>query len=60
MATEYVVRYSHVYCDDGIAEWDDATFDTQLDAMTFMMKRFDECDNVILFERDVVDNDIPF
>ena len=60
MNTEYVVRYSHVYCDDFEPEYTDTVFKSRDAALAYITSAFDECDDVDMFQRDVVHNEIPF
>ena len=60
MSVEFVVRHTVIACDDFVPEYTDYVFETEDAATSYLIAAFDECDDVRLFQRDVVSNDIPF
>jgi hypothetical protein len=60
LITQYIVRYSAIYCDDFEPEFTDSVFSTRKAAEAYLCQAFDECDDVSLFTREVSDEPLPF
>ena len=59
MTTQYIVRYSAIYCDDFTPEFTDNVFSTRKAAEAYL-KSFDECDDVVLLKRNTSYEPLPF
>lgn len=60
MITQYIVRYSAVYCDDFTPEFTDAVFSTRKAAEAYLSQTYDECDDVVLIKRASCYEPLPF
>ncbi len=60
MITQYIVRYSSVYCDDFTPEFTDNVFSTRKAAEAYLTQAFDECDDVVLLKRNMSYEPLPF
>jgi len=59
MITQYIVRYSAVYCDDLTPEFTDNVFSTRKAAEAYL-KSFNEWDDVVLLKRNMSFEPLPF